>query len=430
MGQRPLQSWRGIFSAAVLAGALGVSLPSEAADFLCAAGDVACLIDAITQANGSGESNTITLEAGTYVLTAVNNIDPGQGANGLPVVTSTTTIQGAGMEKTIISKGDDIASLRLLHVKSTGTLRIEGLALRGGSSPLFAGALLNQGGAVAVGQVLFDDNNSDSGGAIFTDGGTMLISNTKFVGNGSLHGGGGIFSNSGSVTLISRTSFEENGSDGGGAIANRGTMVISDSAIVENHSDDFAPGGGINNGGTLHVINTTIARNTATGGFGGGAAITTGGPGIVTLTNSTVVNNVASLSPTPRGGGLVGSTFVLLNTIVALNTGGDCRGTVISLGNNLIGDPTGCTITLQGTDLTGDPLLGNFRDNGTPGNGHFPLRGNSPAINAGSDALCPQTDQLGQPRTGQCDIGAINFPGRGKNGLPKKKTKTSDHMDQ
>jgi hypothetical protein len=104
MGQRPLQSWRGIFSAAVLAGALGVSLPSEAADFLCAAGDVACLIDAITQANGSGESNTITLEAGTYVLTAVNNIDPGQGANGLPVVTSTTTIQGAGMEKTIISK--------------------------------------------------------------------------------------------------------------------------------------------------------------------------------------------------------------------------------------------------------------------------------------------------------------------------------------
>src|SRR5262245_37796818 len=50
----------------------------------------------------------------------------------------------------------------------------------------------------------------------------------------------------------------------------------------------------------------------------------------------------------------------------------DCTGLVTSLGNNLIGNPTftGCTITLQPTDLTGDPGLGTFTDNGTPGNGH------------------------------------------------------------
>jgi hypothetical protein len=209
---------------------------------------------------------------------------------------------------------------------------------------------------------------------------------------------------------ITRTSFEGNASDGGGAIFNGGTMFISDSAIVDNHSDDAQSGGGIANAtaGILNVINTTIARNTAIGVGLGGAGIASGG--VVTLMNSTVVDNTGRLV-----GGLLGSKFVLLNTIVALNRGHDfpdCFGTAISLGSNLIGDPTGCTITLQGTDLTGDPLLGNFRDNGTPGNGHFPLRGNSPAVNAGNDALCPQTDQLGQRRAGPCDIGAINFPGR------------------
>jgi hypothetical protein len=84
----------------------------------------------------------------------------------------------------------------------------------------------------------------------------------------------------------------------------------------------------------------------------------------------------------------------------------------LALGTNLVGNPTGCTITLQPTDLTGDPGLGEFIDDGTPGNGHFPLVSGSPAIDAGNeDATCPRTDQLGQPRVGRCDIGAIEFQG-------------------
>jgi hypothetical protein len=46
---------------------------------------------------------------------------------------------------------------------------------------------------------------------------------------------------------------------------------------------------------------------------------------------------------------------------------------------------------------------------GAPGHGHFPLLQNSQAIDAGNDAACPTTDQLGQLRVGQCDIGAIEF---------------------
>ena len=99
-----------------------------------------------------------------------------------------------------------------------------------------------------------------------------------------------------------------------------------------------------------------------------------------------------------------GATTTLQNTILARSVTQDCRGTVTSLGNNLIGDQSGCNIILQPNDLVGDPGLGT--DNGQPGNGYFPLLLNSQAINAASKAACPRDDQIGQRRRGPCDIGA------------------------
>ena len=135
-------------------------------------------------------------------------------------------------------------------------------------------------------------------------------------------------------------------------------------------------------------------------------------PGHRDLTNSTLTDNTAN------DGGIYSQdgSITLQNTIVALNTAiftssKDCFGTVTSLGTNLIGDLTGCTITRPqgGGDLTGDPGLDTFTDDGTPGHRHFPLLETSQAIDAGNDVACPPTDQLGQPRVDQCDIGAIEF---------------------
>ena len=81
---RQARWWRGIACGVLL---LSLAPSSQAADFTCAAGDVACLIDAINQANANGEANTITLEAGTYTLTAA--ADNTGGFFGLPSVTST-----------------------------------------------------------------------------------------------------------------------------------------------------------------------------------------------------------------------------------------------------------------------------------------------------------------------------------------------------
>jgi hypothetical protein len=103
------------------------------------------------------------------------------------------------------------------------------------------------------------------------------------------------------------------------------------------------------------------------------------------------------------------NTILARNSVGAFERGPDCYGSVVSLGHNLIGDPTDCTITLQPTDLTGDPGLGEFTDNGTPGHGHSPLLPTSPVIGMGDDSACPETDQLGNPRFSPCDIGAIEF---------------------
>ena len=58
----------------VLLGLLGGWQTGQAADFTC--GTVACLIDAITTANANGDTNTLTLGAGTYTLTAIDNLTP------------------------------------------------------------------------------------------------------------------------------------------------------------------------------------------------------------------------------------------------------------------------------------------------------------------------------------------------------------------
>ena len=378
--------WRSIAcGVGLLVGLLSLARTSQAADFACPAGDVACLIAAINTANANGEANTIRLKAGTYTLTAVDNDT--DGPNGLPSVTSTLTLQGTGADATSIAREGSIFSppfFRLLHVAATGRLTLKRLTLRGGvifSGPGRGGGIYNAGGIVTVTHSTLVSNESHDGGGVSNHGGMVTVTHSTIAGNNAVNQGG---------------------------IANiKGTVTISDSTIADNRGD-AVQGVGILNGGFMTIRNSTIARNVgglASGIFNGGQLL---------IVNSTIADNVPQVGGfAGSGGGIVtlgtGST-VLLNTILARNgRPSDCSGRVTSLGTNLIGDPTGCTITLQPTDLTGDPGLDTFTDDGTPGNGHFPLLPTSQAIDTGNTAACPLTDQLGQRRIGPCDIGAIRF---------------------
>src|SRR5262249_30247592 len=70
MVARWLRWWRGIACAGLL---VSLAHRGQAADFTCTAGDVACLITAITTANANGEANTITLDVGVYTIGTVDN---------------------------------------------------------------------------------------------------------------------------------------------------------------------------------------------------------------------------------------------------------------------------------------------------------------------------------------------------------------------
>jgi hypothetical protein len=331
-------------------------------------------------ANANGTPNTIILEAGTYRLTAV--ADTSGFGYGLPVVTSTLIMRGARGDTTIIERAAGAPLFALLAVEKTGNLTLQGLTMRGGSSGPGPGP-----------------------GGLVVNAGTLTIRQSTITQNGGVHDAGGISNRGGEVTIVQ-------------------------SAIVDN-ADGDGPGGGIvNSGGGLVLIdNSTLAGNLAVSAIsisdGGAIAnIIASGirPGIVSITNSTIAENTAC------GSGGIGNSpggiVTMLNTILAQNRfdptlcrigttipphDAECTGEITSVGHNLIGDPTGCTLTLHPSDLTGDPGLDTFTDNDTPGNGHFPLLPTSQAIDAGNDAVCPTKDQLGQRRIGRCDIGAIRF---------------------
>ena len=224
--------------------------------------------------------------------------------------------------------------------------------------------------------------------------GPVTISESTIVGNGI-----GAISNGSDLTITNSTIAGHEEFFGNfamhcpiGTIRNDGDLTITNSTITDNllirfgsaefcpllPGSDRHPGPGLNNvaGGQVHLQNTILARN-----------------GIP-----------SSWPPPPPGSGFPQPTLEPW----------DCSGPITSLGHNLIGTTVGCDITLQASDLTGDPGLGDFTDDGTPGHGHVPLLASSQAIDAANDAACPPTDQLGTPRpvepsSPSCDMGAIEF---------------------
>jgi len=147
----------------------------------------------------------------------------------------------------------------------------------------------------------------------------------------------------------------------------------------------------------------------------------------VTLTNSTVSGNGASLS----GGGLEGGGVIknctissngnggistggmeIGNTILNNNSGTNIDDTATSLGYNISTDDGGGDLTGPGDQINTDPLLGPLQDNAGSTQTHALLPG-SPAINAGDPNFIPPPDydQRGTPFVrvfnGRIDIGSF-----------------------
>jgi hypothetical protein len=210
------------------------------------------------------------------------------------------------------------------------------------------------------------------------------------------------------VGIIKRTSIYNNSLGGQSAICNGAKLLLEDSDVHDNSVSFGTNPGGINNrsGGVLAIVSSTVARNQ-----GGGISNT----GDLFLRSVTVASNTVTVAGgiVPTGISNTGTARVEA-TIVALNTDtisgpSDCND-FTSMGDNLIGNITGCAVHLAATDHVGDPGLGAFIvDSSLAGSGHFPLLLSSPAVNATTGGECTPRDQVGDSRIKACDVGAVEL---------------------
>ena len=397
--RRALQRhWRLPLAGVALMLALGQS-PALAA--MIPVGGSCTLVNAITAANtdaatggcpaGSGADTIVLLAGSTQTLTTVNNST--HGPTGLPVISSSITIEGQG---STIRRDSTAPDFRILAVGNTGSLTLQETTISGGVAGSFPGRY---------------------GGGVYNSGGTVTVTNSTISGNFTYSGGGG-----------------------GVAIYGGGTVTVTNSTIAGNTARLNGGGGGvaIGGGGTVTVTNSTISGNTAR--FDGGGGVASFGSGTVTVTNSTISGNSAGF-----GGGGVASygygTVTVTRTLVAGNiapTGPEVfndvisGGTVLANDHNLFGFNGNSGVvgfTPGPTDIVpaAGVQLGNILNtvlafNGGPTQTHALVPG-SPAIDRGGPACTDTngnpllTDQRGKPRAidgngdgiARCDIGAFEF---------------------
>ena len=335
---------------------------------------------------GSGGPFEIVLPAGATFVLAAAEATGTDGNVGLPVVTARIHVRGAG---SAVERDASLAcpggpAFRILEVALSGNLTLEDVVLRNGCAP--------------------------SGGGV-RNAGLLALQRSGIERNTAYAGNGGGLANAGSASLVGSRIADNTATGTGGGIYHSGvgSLTVDRSSVVRNAADTA---GGIENLiGRTTLVNTTVSNNSAARA---GALQNSGGGGL-TLINSTVAANRASV----EGDGIVnrmgGVSFVnslLVNRCLFLSSPGRTDA-----GYNLERRDT-CGLDAPTSVRNALPLLAPLGHYGGPTESQ-PLEPDSPAIDAGDDAVCAapgvaSADQRGVARPdgdvasgGHCDIGAI-----------------------
>ncbi len=325
-------------------------------------------------------------------------------------------------------------------ISNFGSLLLNDSRMRGNSNASEGSALYNYGTA-RLWMVFFENNHSnDRGGALYNAApGIVHAQLVHFKSNSAVTAGGAIF-NKGELSL-DFIRFEGNSALAGGAIENASIAgkkpLISRSSLIKNEATGNLAdqcGGAIRNSeGVLYVANSTMSENYANGN---GSALCTIN-GTVNLGNITVTKNIANRNFNEievDGGALFGhpdrGAIYIRNSIVAGNQAGgdgtgDCAGSLISKGHNIIGilGEDHCTFTEGNNDLLGtadNPIDAGLLPIAYKLTAYHGLSAGSPAINSADNALCMSepyyvkaelTDQNEIPHDdfGACDRGSVEF---------------------
>jgi hypothetical protein len=387
-------------------------------------------INTITAPPGNGDCpapdpgpNTIILGGNTYTLGSLTSA-PGRL---LLLATHPVTISGQGPPKTVIDAsllhdqalavgtlGAD-ASVTISHLTLTGAHAPDGggrgtdgmgctsgtCAAGGqGHSGTNGGAILNDG-LLNLTDVALTNNSAGSGGLGGTGGGTEGSANGGAGGAGGGGGSGGAINNTGTLTLLNAV-IRGNHAGSGGPGGTGGSIGFANSgtAGAGGGGGSGGIGGGIaNNGGSVTITDSTIADNVAgsggaggTGGFGSNNNGTAGGGGAggccgdgggianlngtVTISGSTFNNNFAGDGGAGGTGGGGGPSVAGANG--GAGFGGSWGGGISSIGGSL--SVTNTTVSGNGAGTGGiggtggdcnscAKTEGNGDDGGAGGNG-------------------------------------------------------------
>ena len=346
--------------------------------------DPACsLRDAVARASESGDGeDLVSVPAGNYSISAGELSVFGAG---------TVTISGVGARQTVI---DAHQTSRVFNLEADRIV-LEGLTITGGVAPETVGPELP----------------GDGGGILAYEAEELVLNAVTVSGNTAAKNGAGISAppegTAAPAVTIANSTIANNKVSGG---------------LVE------GLGGGIYVLGDLSLTNTTVSGNSAesTAGMvqGGGilAALdpTDPEPSKVDIVNSTIAGN--SVGAAGVGGGLaiynptpgVVTALSVKNTIVAGNTGpggaSDCGAVAMLTSDHNISSDASCMFSDPGSKQNTNPLLGGLANNGGETD-TLALQPGSPAIDAGTNAGCPPTDQRGvtRPQGRACDIGAFEL---------------------
>jgi CSLREA domain-containing protein/uncharacterized repeat protein (TIGR01451 family) len=348
--------------------------------------DPACsLRDAIARAGESGDAEDLVLvPAGNYGL-----------SNGELVVfgAGTVTIRGAGARQTVV---DAHQASRVFNLEADRNV-LEAMTITGGNTnPMLGGEVPGDGGGVlayeaeeAVLQGVNVSGNvaSQNGAGVSAppegvNKTALTIANSTIANNrvtgGAVEGlGGGIYV-LGKFSLTNSTVSGNSAESTGLVVQGGGVLLAIDPASAE--------------GSEGTIVNSTIAGNgVGTAGLGGGLAV---------------------YNPEPTLGG--SAALSVKNTIVAGNTGpagtSDCAPVAMVTSDHNISSDASCLFTDAGSKQNTNPLLGGLANNGGETD-TLALQPGSPAIDAGTNAGCPPTDQRGvtRPQGAACDIGAFEL---------------------
>ena len=335
-----------------------------------------------------GVTGTITLTSGALVITqSVTIIGPGAGS-----VTVSGTQNG-----TVFSLQPSLANQ---DVRISGLTITGGRVSNNGGGGIFATSAVRtltlDGDTISGNQVLLGATNVGGGGAVYVDGGALMVTGStitnnsvSFTGGSSSSGGGGLYDNGGDVTVsgsdVSHNTVDQpssSGDDGGGGIySNGGAVEVDASTVLDNSSHITSDTGGDDGGGGIHsegggvtLSSSTVNGNSftlgsSTGGDNGGGGVYEAG-GDVTVVFSSIDGNTLTLQNDTGGddggaglasqGGDIGLGFSSIsnNTGSITDSGGDDGGgAILDEG----GDSIYLTSTLSGNSMT---ISGGGSDNG------------------------------------------------------------------